>query len=171
MNFKTYKSQRYAVQISYPDNWIVEEHEEITETKPIMVQFLAPDREKSVSIFTTFSEKDIPFDSVMQLNIKGLRQANPDFKLYESKQTWFSKSNSNSNLDTPAHLLVCGFNGLTHRYLISSGIGPIAIENTQFNLHYVIVYQAKPETYRSSLAIAEEMIQSFKIISANTPTS
>jgi hypothetical protein len=168
MNFKTHQSQRYAIQISYPDDWKVEENEEITEAKPIMVQFVAPDGEKSVSIFTTFSEKDIPFDSVMQLNIKGLRQANPDFKIYESKQTWFSKSNSNSNLDTPAHMLVCGFNGLTHGYLISSGIGPIAIENTQFNVHYVIVYQAKPEAYRSSLAIAEEMIQSFKIITPST---
>jgi hypothetical protein len=170
MNFKTYQSQRYAIQISYPDDWIVEENEEITEAKPVMVLFVAPDRNKAVSIFTTFSEKDVPFDSVMQLNIKGLRQAHPDFKIYESKQTWFSKSNSNtiSNLDTPAHLLVCGYDGLTYRYLISSGIGPIAIENSQVNVHYVILYQAKPEAYRSYLSVAEEMIQSFKIISPNT---
>jgi hypothetical protein len=168
MDFKTYQSQRYALQISYPNGWTVQEHEEITEKNLIMVQFLAPDGEKSVSIFTTFSEKDIPFDSVMQLNIKGLRQANPDFKIYESKQTWFSKSNSISNLDTPAHLLVCSFNGLTHRYLISSGIGPIAIQNSQVNVHYVILYRAKPEAYQSDLSVAEEMIQSFKIISPNT---
>jgi hypothetical protein len=162
---KIHQSQRYALQISYPDDWIVQEHEEITETNPVMVRFLAPDGEKSVSIFTTFSEKDIPFDSLMQLNIKGLRHVNPDFKIYESKQTWFSKSNSNtnSNLDAPAHLLVCGFNGLAHRYLISSGVGPISIENSQLNIHYVILYEAKPEAYRSYLPLAEEMIQSFEI--------
>ena len=81
---------------------------------PTMIQFIAPDGSmSSISIMTTLSQKDTSFDSFIQAVTKYLRDTHSDFKLYESKQTW------DSNLDMPAHVLVCGYDGLTHRFLTS----------------------------------------------------
>ena len=106
MNFITYQSHKYGLQIQYPDNWNKTE-KDITESDPIIVSFYSPNAaEAIVTIAVMLVPKDMVLDSFVQQHIKNLRDNYSDFKILKSKKTWLSSSDDNVN-HTQAHILIC----------------------------------------------------------------
>ena len=122
MNFTTYQSYKYGLQIHYPDNWNKTE-KDITESDAIIVSFYSPNAaEAIVTIAVMLAPKDMALDTFVQQHIKNLRDNNSDFKILKSKKTWLSSSDDNDNNHTQAHLLICSFEGSTFHYFMTAEV-------------------------------------------------
>jgi hypothetical protein len=85
MNFITYQSHKYGLQIQYPDNWNKTE-KDITESDSTIVSFYSPNAaEVIVTIAVTLEPKDMALDTFVQQHIKNLRDNYSDFKILQSK--------------------------------------------------------------------------------------
>ena len=158
MNFITYQSHKYGLQIHDPNNWNKIE-KDITESDPTIVSFYSPNAaEAIVTIAVMLVPKDMALDTFVQQHIKNLRDNNSDFKILKSKKTWLSSSDDNDN-HTQAHLLICSFEGSTFHYFMTAGksLG-------HANVYYTITYMTAPGKYRRYLPIAEHMIGSLRIL-------
>src|ERR1043165_7669413 len=125
MNFITYQSHKYGLQIQYPDNWNKTE-KDITESDSTIVSFYSPNAaEVIVTIAVTLEPKDMALDTFVQQHIKNLRDNYSDFKILQSKTSWLSSLHDNiNNTDTEntlVHILICSFEGLTFHYFMILG--------------------------------------------------
>ena len=162
MNFITYQSQKYGLQIQYPDDWNKTE-KDITESDSTIVSFYSPNAaEVIITIAVTLEPKDVALDSFVQQHIKNLRDNYSDFEILQSKKSWLSSSddNGNGNENTLAHILICSFEGFTFHYFII--LGKSLAHAT--NMFYTITYMAAPGKYQRNLPIAEHMIRSVNIL-------
>ena len=158
MNFTIYQSYKYGLQIQYPDNWNKTE-KDIKESDPIIASFYSPNAaEAIITIAVILAPKDMALETFVQQRIKNLRDNNSDFKILKSKKTWLSSFDDNGN-HTPAHLLICSFEGSTFHYFMTAGksLG-------HANVYYTITYMTAPGKYRRYLPIAEHMIASLRIL-------
>src|SRR5918996_4258101 len=117
MNFMTYQSHKYGLQIQYPNDWNKTE-KDITESDSTIVSFYSPNAaEAIVTIAVTLEPKDMALDTFVQQHIKNLRDNYSDFKILQSKKSWLSGSddnnNNNKNKNTLVHILICSFEGFT----------------------------------------------------------
>ena len=164
MNFMTYQSHKYGLQIQYPDDWNKTE-KDITESDSTIVSFYSPNAaEAIVTIAVTLEPKDMALDTFVQQHIKNLRDNYSDFKILQSKKSWLSGSddnnNNNKNKNTLVHILICSFEGFTFHYFMI--LGKSLAHAT--NMYYTITYMAAPGKYRRYLPIAEQMIRSIRIL-------
>ena len=160
MNFITYQSHKYGLQIQYPDDWNKTE-KDITESDSTIVSFYSPNAaEVIVTIAVTLEPKDMALDTFVQQHIKNLRDNYSDFKILQSKKSWLSSLDDNDNGNTLAHILICSFEGFTFHYFMI--LGKSLAHAT--NMYYTITYMAAPGKYRRYLPIAEQMIRSIRLL-------
>ncbi|HJT49804.1 MAG TPA: hypothetical protein VJ729_16610 [Nitrososphaeraceae archaeon] len=164
MNFIPYISDKYGIEISYPEGWIgIENQKDLSASDPTFVYFSAAEPNPnnteamvSIGVIGATKELNMSLDKYIQGNIKNLRNADSNFKLLQSKRM----ENFLGDKDKPAHLLVYNSSGgWTQYFLVIAGRSLI-----QGSVYYIIMYRVGSKKYQRYLPTVEQMISTFRIL-------
>jgi eukaryotic-like serine/threonine-protein kinase len=154
--FLTYANSTYGIQIQYPSDWLYKEVNSTNIVTFIPEEALLNQADNSpvfVAIGIEFLPfHNIPLDLYTTLAINHLRQFQP-FRIESSINTTIANN--------PAHKLL----------YTAGGLKTMTLFTIKGDKTYIIKYAASPTKFPTYLTAAQEMINSFELISNSKPAT